>query len=159
MGLLVFHVFQVLKIRRLLEQMKEIDIVKAIMKYLRTVPGCFCWKEHGGMYGTAGIPDIIACIDGHFFGFEVKTDIGKPTKLQEAKAVCGVAQAMQLTMDSDLNYSLNGISGAVVGGSPGGTVNNYYNNDNSRTVNQTNNSPKALSRLEIYRQTRNALNV
>ena len=73
------------------------------------------------------------------------------------KAVNGVAQAMQLTMDSDLNYSLNGISGAVVGGSSGGTVNNYYNNDNSRTVNQTNNSPKALSRLEIYRLTRNAL--
>ena len=63
--------------------MNESDIVKAIMKYLRTVPGCFCWKEHGGMYGTAGIPDIIACINGRFFGFEVKTAVGKPTKLQE----------------------------------------------------------------------------
>ena len=82
--------------------------------------------------------------------------INKSKKYVE-KAVCGVAQAMQLTMDSDLNYSLNGISGAVVGSSSGGTVNNYYNNDNSRTVNQTNNSPKALSRLEIYRQTRNAM--
>jgi len=28
---------------------------------------------------------------------------------------------------------------------------------NSRTVNQTNNSPKSLSRLEIYRMTRNAV--
>ena len=64
--------------------MKESDIVKAIMKYLKTVPGCFCWKEHGGMYGTAGIPDIIACVNGHFLGFEVKNDSGKPTKLQEA---------------------------------------------------------------------------
>lgn len=64
--------------------MKESDIVKAITKYLKTVPGCFCWKEHGGMYGTAGIPDIIACINGLFFGFEVKTEDGKPTKLQEA---------------------------------------------------------------------------
>ena len=64
--------------------MRESDIVKAILKYLKTVPRCFFFKEHGGMYGTAGIPDIIACIDGHFFGFEVKTDIGKPTKLQEA---------------------------------------------------------------------------
>ena len=64
--------------------MKEVDIVKAIMKYLKTVPGCFCWKEHGGMYGTSGIPDIIACINGHFYGFEVKTENGKPTKLQEA---------------------------------------------------------------------------
>lgn len=64
--------------------MKEADIVKAIMRFLKTLPNCFAWKEHGGMYGTAGIPDIIACIDGKFYGFEVKTDIGKPTKLQES---------------------------------------------------------------------------
>ena len=64
--------------------MKESDIVKAIMRYLKSLPNCFAWKEHGGMYGTAGIPDIIACIDGKFYGFEVKTDVGKPTKLQEA---------------------------------------------------------------------------
>ncbi|WP_295218406.1 phage tail tape measure protein [Ruminococcus sp.] len=83
--------------------------------------------------------------------------INKSKKYVE-KAVGGVAQAMQLTMDSDLNYSLNGISGAALNSSSGGTVNNYYNNDNSRTVNQTNNSPKSLSRLEIYRLTRNALN-
>ena len=84
--------------------------------------------------------------------------IDKSKKYVE-KAVGGVAKAMQLTMDSDLNYSLHGISGAMLPGSSGGTVNNYYNNDNSRTVNQTNNSPKALSRLEIYRQTRNAVDV
>ena len=64
--------------------MKEADIVKAILKYLKTVPKCFFWKEHGGMYGRAGIPDIIACIDGRFYGFEVKTEDGKPTKLQES---------------------------------------------------------------------------
>lgn len=64
--------------------MAESDIVKKIMRYLKTVPRCFAWKEHGGMYGRAGIPDIIACIDGHFYGFEVKTEDGRPTKLQEA---------------------------------------------------------------------------
>lgn len=64
--------------------MLEKDIVKAIMKYLKTVPRCFAWKEHGEMYGTAGIPDIIACVDGRFYGFEVKTETGKPTGLQEA---------------------------------------------------------------------------
>lgn len=37
------------------------------------------------------IPDIIACINGHFFGFEVKMEIGKPTKLQEARTVFGAA--------------------------------------------------------------------
>ncbi len=35
------------------------------------------------MYGTAGIPDIIACINGRFVAFEVKTETGKLTKLQE----------------------------------------------------------------------------
>lgn len=65
-------------------RMLEKDIVIAIMKYLKTVPRCFAWKEHGGMYGTAGIPDIIACVDGRFYAFEVKTETGKPTKLQEA---------------------------------------------------------------------------
>lgn len=64
--------------------MKEADIVRAILKYLKSVPGCFAWKEHGGMYGTAGIPDVICCYGGHFYGFEVKTDTGKLTKLQEA---------------------------------------------------------------------------
>lgn len=64
--------------------MAESDIVRSILRYLRTVPHCFAWKEHGGMYGTAGIPDIIACINGRFYGFEVKTRTGKATKLQEA---------------------------------------------------------------------------
>lgn len=64
--------------------MKENDIVKAILKYLKTVPHCFAWKEHGGMYGTAGIPDIIACINGKFYAFEVKTPVGKPTALQNS---------------------------------------------------------------------------
>ena len=67
-----------------MEYEKESKTVKAILRYLKSLPGCFCWKEHGGMYGTAGVPDIIACIDGRFFGFEVKSATGKPTKLQEA---------------------------------------------------------------------------
>ena len=67
---------------------------------------------------------------------------------------------MQLTMQSDLSYRLDGVSAAVVSGTGGASVvNNYYNNDNSRTVHQTNNRPKALSRLENYRLTRNAVGV
>ena len=52
---------------------------------------------------------------------------------------------MQLTMDSDLNYSLHEISEAMLTDSSDETVNNYYNTDNRKTVNQTNQSPKALS--------------
>jgi len=63
--------------------MLEKDIVAAIMRLLKTVPRCFAWKEHIGMYGTAGIPDVICCLDGRFFAFEVKTPDGIVTKLQE----------------------------------------------------------------------------
>jgi len=63
--------------------MSEKDIVSAILRYLKSVPGCFAWKEHGGMYGTAGLPDIIVCFKGKFIAFEVKTPSGKLTKLQE----------------------------------------------------------------------------
>jgi len=62
----------------------EKDIVKKIMKYLKTVPECFAWKTHGGAYGKSGIPDIIACVSGRFYAFEVKQPGGKLTKLQEA---------------------------------------------------------------------------
>ena len=64
--------------------MKEKTIVNNISAYLKTVPNCFFWKEHGGMYGTAGIPDIIGCVKGRFFGFEVKNETGQPTALQSA---------------------------------------------------------------------------
>jgi hypothetical protein len=63
--------------------MLEKDIANSILKYLKTLPECFVWKEHGGMYGTSGIPDIIVCYQGKFVAFEVKTPSGKLTTLQE----------------------------------------------------------------------------
>jgi hypothetical protein len=63
--------------------MLEKDIVNSILKYLKSLPECFAWKEHGGMYGTSGIPDIIVCYQGKFVAFEVKTLAGKLTTLQE----------------------------------------------------------------------------
>lgn len=64
--------------------MLEKDIVAQILRYLKGLPDCFAWKTHGGMYGTAGIPDIIACVGGYFVAFEVKQPGGKLTGLQEA---------------------------------------------------------------------------
>ena len=63
--------------------MKESEIISAIKEYLKTVSNCFYWKEHGGEFGQAGIPDIICCLSGKFIAFEVKTDKGKTTVLQE----------------------------------------------------------------------------
>ena len=65
-----------------------------------------------------------------------------------------VVKAAKTSLNTDWN--VNAISNVP---SANSVINNYYTNDNSRTVNQTNNLPKALSRLDIYRMTRNALNV
>lgn len=62
--------------------MNESEIVKQIKEYLKTVKGCFFWKEHGGQFGTAGIPDLIICFKGRFVALEVKTATGKTTVLQ-----------------------------------------------------------------------------
>lgn len=92
--------------------MSEKDIVNAIMRYLKTVPMCFAWKEHGGMYGTAGLLDIICCIGGRFVAFEVKTPSGKLTKLQEitiTKIKAAKGEAYKVTSVEDVKSILDSL--------------------------------------------------
>ena len=64
--------------------MLERDIVAAIKKYLASLGSdVFFWKEHGGPYGTSGIPDIICCYKGRFIGMECKLPNGRLTELQQ----------------------------------------------------------------------------
>ena len=64
--------------------MLERDIVAAIKRYLRTLgEDVFFWKEHGGPYGSSGVPDIICCYKGRFLGLEAKLPGGRLTALQE----------------------------------------------------------------------------
>ena len=65
-------------------KMSESQLIQSIKRYLATLQECFFWKEHGGQYGTAGIPDIIICYKGRFYGLEAKVGRNKPTRLQEA---------------------------------------------------------------------------
>ena len=49
----------------------ESRLSRNIMRDLRAT-GVFCFKVHGGPTMMAGLPDIIACVDGYFVGFETK---------------------------------------------------------------------------------------
>lgn len=94
--------------------MSEKDITNKILKYLKTVPNSFVWKEHGGMYGTAGIPDIICCIDGKFIAFEVKTKTGVLSKLQEitiAKIEDAKGKAYKVTSVNEVIEILENLEG------------------------------------------------
>lgn len=95
----------------LARRMLEKNIVAAILRHLKNRPRCFAWKTHGGMYGTAGIPDIIACVDGRFYAFEVKQPTGKLTRLQEVtlkkiRAAGGVA--VMVTSVDEVKLALDG---------------------------------------------------
>ena len=64
--------------------MLERDVVAAIKMYLSSLGGdVFFWKEHGGPYGTSGIPDIICCYKGRFLGLEAKLPGGRLTEMQK----------------------------------------------------------------------------
>ena len=56
-----------------------------IKKYLDTLPNCwyFCPMTHG--FGKSGVPDIVACINGRFWGLEVKRPGKEPTAIQERR--------------------------------------------------------------------------
>lgn len=96
--------------------MKESELVAKIMKELRKLPHLFFWKEHGGIYGTAGIPDIIICANGRFIGLEVKLPGGSygATALQQktirdiqkaggaAAVVRSVEEAIQIVKEAML---------------------------------------------------------
>ena len=64
--------------------MLERDIVAAIKRYFASLGSdVFFWKEHGAVYGTNGVPDIICCYKGRFLGLECKLPGGRLTELQK----------------------------------------------------------------------------
>lgn len=92
--------------------MKEKAITNQILKYLKSLPECFAFKEHGGLYGTSGIPDIIVCYKGKFLAFEVKTEKGKLSKLQEmtiAKIRKANGMAFKVTSLEEVKKILEGV--------------------------------------------------
>ena len=80
----------------------ERSIVGAISRWL-TRQKIWHMKVHGSAYQRAGIPDIIGCARGRFFGLEVKRPGERPTKIQryelakldKAGAITGVVRSVE----------------------------------------------------------------
>ena len=54
-----------------------------IKKYLLSLPNTWHFKYWAGPYSKSGIPDIIACVNGHFVAIEVKGPSGHASELQK----------------------------------------------------------------------------
>lgn len=63
-------------------KVSEAAFTKQVKNFLDKLPLTWYYKVFGGGMQRAGIPDIIACINGHFVALELKSDIGKPSALQ-----------------------------------------------------------------------------
>ena len=57
--------------------------VKAKIKDILKELGCYSFSPIGGAYSQNGVPDIIGCLHGIFFGIEAKAGKGKTTALQD----------------------------------------------------------------------------
>ena len=64
---------------------REKIIENEIKEYITSCGG-LCYKIHGGhLYQETGIPDLLCCWGGLFFGIEVKDPGGKPSAIQLAQ--------------------------------------------------------------------------
>jgi Holliday junction resolvase len=60
----------------------EAKVKKKVVAQLKDLGAYYFYPVTGG-YGRSGVPDIIGCYDGKFFGIECKAGKNKPTPLQE----------------------------------------------------------------------------
>ena len=57
--------------------------VKSRIKNILQELGCYSFSPIGGAYSSRGVPDIVGCLNGVFFGIEAKAGKGKTTALQD----------------------------------------------------------------------------
>ena len=60
----------------------EGKVKKKIVEQLKTL-GCYYFFPATGGYGKSGVPDIVGCYKGRFFGIECKAGKNKTTALQD----------------------------------------------------------------------------
>ena len=82
--------------------LKEKAVENKIKKWLKD-KGYWFFKVHGSIFQPAGIPDILACINGKFVAIEVKRTKGgvvsplqkaQIEKIKENGGIAGVANSM-----------------------------------------------------------------
>ena len=60
----------------------EARVKKVVVQQLKEMGAYYFYPATGG-YGKSGVPDIVGCYKGMFFGIECKAGKNTPTPLQE----------------------------------------------------------------------------
>ena len=59
----------------------EVKVKQAVTKQIKALGAYYFYPVTGG-FGASGVPDIVGCYRGKFFGIECKAGKNKPTDLQ-----------------------------------------------------------------------------
>jgi Holliday junction resolvase len=91
----------------------ESKVKKQVVEVLKREGVYYFYPVTGG-FGRSGVPDIIRCLNGRFFGIECKAGMNKPTPLQEKnlnsiKAMGGIALVVNEDNIEDVNELLRRI--------------------------------------------------
>lgn len=60
----------------------EVKVKERVVKQLKELGAYYFYPVTGG-FGSSGVPDIVGCYRGRFFGIECKAKGNKPTELQK----------------------------------------------------------------------------
>jgi len=74
----------------------EAKVKKVVVQQLKDMGAYYFYPVTGG-YGRSGVPDIVGCYEGLFFGIECKAGKNKHTPLQE-KNLKQIAEAGGLAL-------------------------------------------------------------
>ena len=84
----------------------EGKVKKRVVEQLKAL-GCYYFFPATGGYGKSGVPDIVGCYKGRFFGIECKAGKNKPTALQERELeAIRVAGGTALVINEDNLHEL-----------------------------------------------------
>ena len=92
----------------------EVKVKRKVTAQLKEL-GCYYFFPATGGYGKSGVPDIVGCYNGRFFGIECKAGKNKPTALQE-KNLADIAKAVgiALVVNEENMNDINELLGAPV---------------------------------------------
>jgi len=91
-------------------QTPEVKVKRKVVAILKELGAYYFYPVTGG-YGSSGVPDIVGCVGGKFFGIECKAGSNKPTPLQQMnldtiKKTGGIALVINETNIDDVRIVL-----------------------------------------------------
>lgn len=91
----------------------EKKVKSKVVAQLKAMGAYYFYPVTGG-YGSSGVPDIVGCYKGKFFGIECKAGKNKPTPLQSKnldaiRAMGGFAMVVNEENTDVVRYMLGGM--------------------------------------------------